>query len=147
MSSPLDFRAAAPVNPMGIQIAPLIDVVFLLICFFMFATQLMQTHSDASVKVPVISSDRATAESPAEIIVNVRRDGSLRVNSTEMNAGALTAFLAKETVRQANRSDPLRVVIRADRRQQFDGLDKAMESCRRAGITQLILRAAPEDEP
>jgi biopolymer transport protein ExbD len=146
MTDRLDFSPAQPSSPMGIQIAPLIDIVFLLICFFMFAMQLMQTQADASVQVPVMSSERADPQTPAEIIVNVRRDGTIRVNSAEVTPDGLTGLLAGEVARSTKRPIPLRVVIRADRRQHYDGLDKALNACRRAGITQIILRAEREED-
>lgn len=136
----LDFEPADAPRPMGIQIAPLIDIVFLLICFFMLATQLIQTQSDTSVKLPAMSS-HAGPDTPAELIINVRQDGRLRVDSEFFTTASLTGRLAAEQARRAGRNQQLRVVIRADRRQLFDQLDQVLDACRQAGISQIILRA------
>lgn len=137
----LDFGGAEPPRSAGIQIAPLIDIVFLLIGFFMLATQLIQTQADPAVQLPEMTRSKAGPDVPAEITVNVRTDGSLLVNGRTLAARDLAALLSLERGRKPSTDAPLRVVIRADKRQHFDKLDKVLEACRNAGISSIILRA------
>jgi biopolymer transport protein ExbD len=157
-ASSFKFEPAGNGGAMGIPIAPLIDIVFLLICFFMLATQLVQTQADPSVQLPAMSESKADREIPAEIIVNVRNDGTLLINGQTLAMNRLTGYLASQAARSAqvaragvggtsgtSEAQPLRVVIRADRRQRFDRLDKVLDACRQAGIDQVILRAEREE--
>ena len=62
----LDFTEAAPDAARGLQVAPLIDVVFLLICFFMLASQLIQYQKDPAVELPVMANAKGAGEQPTD---------------------------------------------------------------------------------
>jgi biopolymer transport protein ExbD len=125
----------------GIQIAPMVDIVFLLICFFMLATELVSSQQDERVSLPEMSNPESRSQAPAEIIVNLLADGSVSLGGRTLSRSGLEPLLTAENTRAMERSQPLRVVIRADRRQHYAALDDVLSACRRAGLTQVIFRA------
>ena len=152
----LDFVSATVEKPTGLQMAPLIDIVFLLICFYMLVAQLITNQKDASVLLPAMVNPVAQSERPAEIVINLRADDRITVDGRAISLARLEAVLkdhlAKARLRAGRRpgegkagpadtSSLLRVVIRADRRQRFGRLGQVFAACRRAGITHVVPRA------
>jgi biopolymer transport protein ExbD len=142
----LHFQPPQRTAPLGIRIAPLIDIVFLLNCFFMLATELIQSQRDPAVELPAMLSPDARTEAPAEIIVNLRPDGAVTVHGAEMALDILKEYLAAQSVHAEESGRPLRVVVRADRRQRFARFDEVLNVCRDAGLEQVVLRSRELDQ-
>lgn len=128
-------------DAVSVQMAPLIDIVFLLICFYLLVTQLISSQVDPSIQLPTMNSPDAARELPAEIVVNLRADGSLIVGSRLMNLAQVRGVLAESVLRAAADDASIRVVIRADRRQRYGAMDEVLGVCRELGIESVILRA------
>ncbi|NLF32644.1 MAG: biopolymer transporter ExbD [Planctomycetes bacterium] len=134
----LRFGGGPPKAEATIQMAPMIDIVFLLICFYLLVAQLITAQSDPAVQLPTMTSPLAALEQPAELVVNLRDDGTVLVSNQPLDAAGLRAVLSA-SVAEADPS--LRVVIRADRRQEYRRLHAVMAICRELNIRQVILRA------
>ncbi|MBM4018000.1 MAG: biopolymer transporter ExbD [Planctomycetes bacterium] len=147
MKQVLKFDAAAEHEPVLLAVAPMVDIVMLLICFFMLASQLVITQKDPAVLLPGMKSPLGRPEAPAEVTVNLRPDGAVTVDNRRVPPEALPGLLAAEKERAGRENRPLRVVVRADRRQRFAALDNLLSACRRAGLGQVIFRAQQEDAP
>ena len=130
-----------------LQMAPLIDIVFLRICFYLFVAQLISGQKDRSVELPVMVSPAARAELPAELVVNVREDGVVTVGGRVVALGHLAAILTGESVPGRQRGPAVRVVVRADRRQPFGNLDDVLAVCRECGVTQVVFRTRQGEGP
>jgi biopolymer transport protein ExbD len=126
-----------------LQMAPLIDIVFLLICFYLLVSQLIQHQKDPAVQLPAMAQRTTDVETPAEIVLNLRADDGVTVEGRTIPIDRLAEFLSAQRRGIADESR-LRVVIRADRRQRFGLLAKVQHACRQAGIDRHILRARKE---
>ena len=140
----LKFDAPVDQNLGTLQVAPMVDIVFLLICFFMLAAQLVQGQKDPAVALPRMASPMLDAETPAEVTLNLRADGQVTVDAQVVALRAIPGLLADEMARARDARRPLRVVVRADRRQRFAAMDELLEACRQAGVSQVGLRAVEE---
>lgn len=137
----LDFAAAdADEAHPHIGMAPLVDIVLLLICFYLLVMQSIQNHVDKRVELPVVSHNRTTDIQPAELVINIDTEGTTTLNGQPVDEAALWRLLQIEQDRALDSGQPLRVVIRADARQRFEVLDSAMAVCREAGISTVIVR-------
>ena len=114
---PLNFVPPDADRSLGIPVAPLVDIVFLLICFFTFTSQLIQIQKDATVALPLMKSPQAEQEVPADFTVNLRPDGALTVDGRPMSPAALGPVLAGHVQQARAAGQRARVVIRADLRQ------------------------------
>jgi len=141
----LHFVPAEPAASPRIQVAPLVDIVFLLVCFFMLTSQLIQRHKDPAVELPVMTSPDAAHEVPAEVTVNLRPDGALSVGGRRIAVDDLDGILAAHLARAQRRGEALRVVVRADRRQRFARLDEVLDVCRRVRLPQIVFRARGDE--
>ena len=62
-----------------LQIAPLIDVVFLLLIYFMVTASLIKKEGDVAFMLPAAPSDSQVVELPVEVIIQVDSDGTVEV--------------------------------------------------------------------
>jgi biopolymer transport protein ExbD len=140
----LEFAPGQPNRPAALPMAPLIDIVFLLICFYLLVAQLIRSQKDPAVELPAMAHARSQRELPAEVVVNVRADGAIVVNGRAVSLAGLPGLLRGELDRARRDGKPFRVVVRADRRQQFARLDEALRACKRAGLAKVVFRAREE---
>lgn len=122
---------------MGFQIAPLINLVFLLLVFFV-ATQAYQAmEREQKIELPGAQASeppgqRLLGNRPPEIIVNLTQDGRIIVNRAEWQIDKLRAHL-KLLARVSGRVAPT-VVIRADRRTEHESVVNVLDACVAANL-------------
>jgi biopolymer transport protein ExbD len=145
MKKRMQFEKVTEHEPATLQVAPMVDIVMLLICFFMLATTLVQGQKDPAVLLPLMKSPLAASERRAEMTINLRADGVITIDGQPVALESLEGLLSGEARLARDESRPLRVVVRADRRQRFAALDDVLSACRRAGLAQVVFRAQEED--
>jgi biopolymer transport protein ExbD len=143
----MQFAPAAAPDQAGLNVAPLIDIVFLLIGFYLLVAQLITHQKDLSVQLPAMASPAGREESPAEFVINVRDDGTITVGGRPAALPDLRAMLADQLARTRGAEQPLRVVVRADRRGRAGKLDEVLQACREVGLQRIVFRSARKDSP
>jgi len=131
-------RAKAPV----FALTSMLDVIFLLLCFFVTASVFSQWESEISISLPAASSAETPSRLPGEVILNVARDGSVTVNARKLTLADMGERLRK--VADFYPGQP--VVIRADRDTSYDSLVKVIDTCRNAGVWNFSLATVEEKE-
>ncbi len=115
-----------------IDLTSLIDVVFLLIIFFMVTTT-FQARSGISVKLPEAESE-IPSEQFKRVVINIRADGSIFFQDKTVSDTALADQLKSAA------SDPKTlVVIRADKSVPHGKVVTVMDTARMAGLTRLAI--------
>ncbi|MBI4878733.1 MAG: biopolymer transporter ExbD [Planctomycetes bacterium] len=118
-----------------INLTPLIDMVFLLLIFFMCATSFLDPEREIGIELPQAVSGEAPGEAPDELIINVLQDGTLIVSGRETDQAGLAAALE----RAARKSAELPVTIRGDRLVHHERIVQVMDACGAAGLTNLAV--------
>ncbi len=67
-------------QPVELQIAPMADIGFLLLCFFIVSSKPPRHEADLGMTLPGSVSDEMSVEMPDEIRIAIRQDGSVEVN-------------------------------------------------------------------
>ncbi|MCL1887828.1 MAG: biopolymer transporter ExbD [Kiritimatiellaeota bacterium] len=124
------------------QLAPMIDVVFLLLCFFITTAVFSQWEYEVDVKLPTAATGRLPERLPGDVIVNIARDGSLSVNQTALSRDDLSARLTRLAQLFPGQS----VVIRADRETAYENVMAVIDLCRRADIWNLLFATGEEEK-
>lgn len=121
-----------------INLTPMIDIVFLLIIFFMVSTkfsELNEAERDIAVNVPTVSDAKALTAAPEKRIINVFQDGSITLDRKQVSLEEMKAELAAAQ-RQYSK---LGVVIRGDANSLYQNVATVMAKCREAKVADLNL--------
>lgn len=124
-----------------INLTSMLDVVMLLIIFFMLATEFSEEERQYDVKLPTVADATALTGQPDEIVVNVAANGKMSVRSETVDLAELEAVMRQATEKFAGQG----VIIRGDGTGQYQHVMDAMSACRRAGVKNLSLAHRPSE--
>ena len=113
-----------------IHMAPLIDIVFLTLVFFMTLSVFYQLESEINISVPQAKSSQEITRGPGEVIINVTKEGKFIINQNELDFAQLTGMLKKVSNIFPNQP----VIIRADKETYHKFVVEVLDSCAQAGI-------------
>jgi len=130
----------------GFNMTPMIDVVFLLIIFFLVSSHLARQEVQLELDLPEAGTgQRADDDSTRRVIVNVlpepRAEGQLMVGGRLMQSDELKQVIGFES-RQADGS--LEVRIRTDRRVPYRLVEPIMLACAEAGVWRVTFAVVRE---
>lgn len=126
----MNFRSGKKAALPQLQMTAMMDVVFLLLCFFVTTSVFSQWECEVSLTLPTAKSAVVPERMPGEVILNVRPDGTVVVNRHELAPEELEARL-----RRLVRFYPGQpVVIRADRATSYENVMKVIDVCRAADV-------------
>lgn len=126
----MNFNKNAEQAHPGFQIAPMIDVVFLLLIFFMVASVYAQWETKLNIQVPTADTAIQTPRQISEIIINLDAKGRIYINNREFKASDLEQLL--KTIALTFKGQP--VIIRADRHTDYEAVIQVLDTCRKADI-------------
>ncbi len=131
----MKFRKA-PREELELNLTPLIDVVFLLLIFFMVSTT-FQKESELSVQLPTATQEpQVTPTDTLEVVINAA--GTFFVNDQELVTSDSQALqVALDRLSGGRRDIPL--VIRADAKTPHQAFVTAMDAAARLGMLKLSI--------
>ncbi len=112
------------------QLAPMIDIVFLLLIFFIVTWQFSRSETELSVSVPTAQEGADPSRQRGEIIINVLADGTIRVEGQTMDLDQLFDKLAPIATQYENQ--PVR--LRGDGAGTYQRMVEVIDTCQKAGI-------------
>lgn len=116
-----------------INLTPMIDVVFLLVIFFMVGSKFSEAESRIQVNVPSIGDLRSITRAPDERIVAVAVDGTVTLGDVPMTLSELT-----ETLRQERENYPgLKVAVRGEAEGSLQQTVEVLHAVTRSGVEQV----------
>lgn len=116
-----------------LNLTPMIDVLFLLIIFFMVATTFGDLERNIELQVPEVADTGETRPPARPVIINVFADGRLEYDGQTVTPAELTSELA---ARRSAQGDPS-VIIRGDAACPFQHIAAALAACRAAHVSEL----------
>jgi biopolymer transport protein ExbD len=114
----------------SMQLAPMIDIVFLLLIFFIVTWQFSKSETELNVAVPTAEEGSDLNRPKGEIIINILADGTLRVEGSTVDLPQLQDKLAAIAKRHENQ--PVR--IRGDGKVAYQRIVEVIDTCQKAGI-------------
>ncbi len=130
-----------PVKKPRIEMLPLIDIVFLVLVFFIYAMLSMAVHRGVPVVLPVSSTSRI--EQKMLLSVTVRSDGVVFVDEEPVPLEDLTEKLKEKTASSPSPG----VILFAENTLAYQSLFSVMDRIRMAGIRRISLQAEAEKKP
>jgi len=138
----VNFRGKTKPVSVGFQLAPMIDIMFLLLCFFIAAQIYAQWESEIDIKLPTAKTGEVPDRLPAEIIINVRESGEIVVNQRLLNPSGLNDLL--ERIVAIYPGQP--VLIRADKRTDYEHVIGVLDLCRQVDIWNISFATSTVEE-
>lgn len=117
----------------SLSITPLIDVVFLLLIFFLVSSRFAEEERELELNLPSVSEALPATAQPQELVVNIDREGKFFIEG-----GFRLIEQVEQILRRAQTNNPLTqtVVIRADKEADWEHVAVAMSLCKKVGINE-----------
>ncbi len=115
----------------SLSLTPLIDVVFLLLIFFLVATRFAEEEREMDIVLPEASEAAPLIVEPSHLFINVDQDGQYFVGGELLTETQLEAALRQAW---ANNPENQEVIIRGDKRTAWESIATAMNLCNKANI-------------
>jgi biopolymer transport protein ExbD len=138
----MNFRTRRSAQEPGFQLAPMIDVIFLLLSFFVASQVFSQWETEIDIKLPTAETGDIPERLPGEIIINIREDGTKVVNSQELAADELRSLL--ERIVELFPGQP--VLIRADRGTRYEHVIAVLDMCRKVDLWNIAFATDIQDK-
>lgn len=130
-----------PKEPLEVNITPLIDVVFLLLIFFMVTTT-FQKDAELNINLPQASATE-TADKTKPIEITVNQSGRYYINGKELTNGrpqTIQNALQEASLGQKDRA----LVIRGDAKANYQNVITVMDVASKLGLVNISLATAQE---
>lgn len=121
-----------------LNLTSLIDVLFLLLIFFMISTTFL---SQPAINLQLPSAKNAQAVRQTPVVVHVNENGRVYLNDEPMELPLLGEALER---RMAETEDKT-VVLKADSRVSHGVVVHVLDIVKGAGVTKLVVSTQPED--
>ena len=118
-----------------INLTPMIDVVFLLVIFFMVGSKFSEAESRIKVNLPAVGEMRSMARAPDVRVVSVDRLGQIALDGTPLTGPQLTAQLRDQFTNYPG----LRVALRGDADGSYQQTMEVLDAIRASGVQQIAL--------
>lgn len=138
----MKFRKSDQALP-SFQFSAMIDVVFLLLCFFITSSVFSQWELEVDVVLPTADSAKVPDRLPGEVIINLAKDGRVSVNQQTLTLEDLEKRLA----RLAKFFPGQPVVVRADKATVYENVMKVIDTCRKADIWNISFATNADEKP
>lgn len=127
-----------PDESVDINITPLIDIVFLLLIFFMISTTFAESHA---IKVKLPAAGTSTVESSVkDITVSIKEDGGVFFEDKEISIPVL-----KQKMEDGLKSNPkIALIVRADKKVEHGKVVGVLDIAKRTGIQKIAVATTPK---
>jgi biopolymer transport protein ExbD len=122
-----------------LNLTSMIDVVFLLIIFFMVGTKFADVERQIQLEVPQVSQFSTLPAASAKHIIHVGRQGELLLDNRVVTRTELT-----QELESAARHTAASVVIRGDAQGALQHVATVLGACREAGVQDIAIAVQPE---
>lgn len=126
----MKFRDTNAQQGAELELAPMVDVVFLLLIFFIVTWQFARFERDMDISVPAAEETTDEPRNVGEIIVNVRTDGSIVLNGLKVSEEELLAKLKSISEAYPDQA----VILRGSSEANFQAIINVLDEIKKAGI-------------
>lgn len=121
-------------DEVGFQLAPMIDMTFLLLVFFMVTTKISKEQIKVDIKLPVAANGVIPSDLSNRDIISIDGDGQYYIGQEATTKDALTEYLKKRFAV----TPPLRIYVRADKETPARQIKELMKIAAEAGAVNVI---------
>lgn len=126
---PVQIKRTSAISSIGIT--PLIDVVFLLLIFFLVSSRFSNEERELDLHLPTVSESLPATARPDELVINIDLEGRYFVEGQFRESDQVESLLQTA---KANNPTTQEVIIRGDRQTDWQSVATAMNLCKKVGI-------------
>jgi biopolymer transport protein ExbD len=119
----------------SMNLTSMLDVLFLLIIFFMAGTKFAEMERKIALRVPQVSDHGALTAAPEKSIVNIYQDGQITLDRQTVTLDELRTRL----MAARGQYKDLGVLVRGDAAGAFQNVAQVLNACKQAGINELAI--------
>ena len=123
-----------------LTLMPLLDVIFLLLIFFLVATRFAEEDREMELPLPDASEAMPLTVAPLEVFINIDAEGRYFVHGKEVDAAELEQILMRAAANNPHQA----AIIRAHRDVAFQFVVTAGNLCKRAGV-EFMANTSPDE--
>ena len=123
-----------------LNLTPMIDIVFLLIIFFMVGTRFSEIEQQYDIELPTASAVQPMTTRPDALVLNVARSGTVAMNGVALDLEELQTKLEEARAKYPDQA----VLIRGDGEGIYQSVIDVMDTCHRAKIQKFSLAFQPQ---
>lgn len=131
-------RSVAAPSPIMFNVTAFVDILLVLCFFFLLTWSNRQKETDLNVALPQSSREKAPQAPPSPIIVNIRSSGEINVNGRSVSYDEFKTLIGKLAKLNSNQT----VVIRADKKAEYDLVLRVLDTCNAEGVTSVGFAAS-----
>tara|TARA_B100000965_G_C19580164_1_gene753150 strand:+ start:590 stop:1015 length:426 start_codon:yes stop_codon:yes gene_type:complete len=127
----------------GIQLAPMIDVVFLLLIFFIVLWNYARFETEIDISVPAASAGENPERTIGEIVVNVNKEGQIIIEGVEKTETETLEMFNNIVAAYPDQA----LILRGDKEASFDHIVKILNLCKKANIWNISFATSQPENP
>jgi biopolymer transport protein ExbD len=140
----MNFRRRSHTENVGMQLAPMIDVILFLLTFFLLTWNIASNYeADLNVKVPLAKEGKEANRLPGEVIINIHQDGKIVLNRREITPTELRDILSGVYRQYSDQT----VVIRADENTPYKHVVNVIDLCQGIGLWNIAFPTTKVSPP
>ena len=121
----------------AMNMSPMIDMVFLLLIFFMVSSRLITIRKDQNVRVPIASQGEVPEAVSGRVVLNIYADGTIR---DESGTETLSVREVEDRMYTAKVRNPkVKLHLRPHRGVKHKSVKRVVDASSRAGVNEVIL--------
>jgi biopolymer transport protein ExbD len=137
----MNFRRRAKPEVFGFQIAPMVDILLVLLVFFIVTWNFALSENELDVKIPTASKAKETQAYVGQVVVNVRADGTIVFNRKPLSADELESKLNQLAKLYPDQA----VILRGDQRVNYRYIVDVLDICRKANIWNIAFATGKQE--
>ncbi len=119
----------------NVNMSAMIDLVFLLLIFFMVASKMITVPQIEGVEIPIAVEARVPKDAQGRVVINVRRDGAI----LDLREQILQPLDVQRIMEAAKRANPkTRLHLRVDKDVAHKHVEEVMQASARGGVSDVI---------
>ena len=117
----------------SLNLTPMIDIVFLLIIFFMVGTKFSELERKIGLQPPQVNDSGALSAAPEAKTINVFRDGRIELDNQPVSITELVGQLSAAVAQYP----AIGVLVRGDANGRFQSVASVLAACSKAGVRKM----------
>jgi biopolymer transport protein ExbD len=126
----MKFRSRSEPVPVAFQIAPMVDILLVLLCFFVITWSMARKENELDVRVPAAQAAQESNPVVNQTVLNVKSDGTIVWDRKQVSREVLQDKLKS----LASLYPDYAIILRGDVKTDYEHIVQVLDTCRQAGI-------------